>query len=65
MTDAPRGFYVRYIERLIDANEKAGTQAPDSWPPEYWAEWRANHEAASRHDELQDNRKILAPECKK
>jgi hypothetical protein len=53
MTDRTRGFYVRYIERLADKHE-ADTDR-------YWDEWRANHEAASRHDEQQDRPCSLSP----
>jgi hypothetical protein len=38
-----RGFYVRYIERLIARRQAEGKPAPDICPQEYWDEWRDQH----------------------
>jgi hypothetical protein len=38
-----RGFYVRYLEKLIDQAEAEGRQAPDITPQAYWDTWRWQH----------------------
>jgi hypothetical protein len=46
--------YLDYLTRLADKHEAKGEPMPDVCGNAYWTEWRALHEAASKHDERQD-----------
>jgi hypothetical protein len=56
MTNRPRGFYREYLEKLIRDRQARGEPEAELFDESYWSEWRANHEAASKHEELQDRK---------
>lgn len=38
-----KGFYLKYLEKLIVDSHAKGEPAPDAADQDYWSEWRKNN----------------------